>query len=54
MKKWSEQWMDDKVAEWHASDSDLELHEYLGLTWDEYGLWLTNPRQFYREREVDY
>lgn len=24
------------VAEWHRSDSDLPIHEFLGMSWDEY------------------
>lgn len=24
------------IAEWHDSDSGLDLHEYLGWTWEEY------------------
>ncbi len=29
----------DYIAEWHNGDSIEELHEYLGMTWDEYGHW---------------
>lgn len=32
----------NKVEEWHRSDSDLELHEYLGWTFEEYALWVSN------------
>jgi hypothetical protein len=35
--------IDDYVDEWHDSDSDLEIYSYLGMTPDEYSLWLTNP-----------
>ncbi|MFC5668189.1 hypothetical protein ACFP3U_35150 [Kitasatospora misakiensis] len=28
--------LDDFVDAWHDGDSDLPLHEYLGMTWDEY------------------
>lgn len=32
--------IDDLVHEWHTSpDDNGELHEYLGMTWEEYGLW---------------
>jgi hypothetical protein len=34
---------DEFVARWHDSDSDEELHEFLGLTWDEYALWTERP-----------
>jgi hypothetical protein len=30
-------WHDDSVSE------DVELYEYLGMTWQEYSLWITNP-----------
>lgn len=32
--------IDDLVDEWHKGDSDLPLHEYLGMTWDEYQAWV--------------
>ena len=35
---------DDFVARWHDSDSDEDLHEYLGLSWDEYALWTEQPQ----------
>lgn len=35
--------IDDFVYDWHVSDSELELHEYLGMTTREYGIWLTRP-----------
>jgi hypothetical protein len=40
--------MDDYVDAWHglsddAPEASLELHEYLGLTWDEYRRWGTHP-----------
>ncbi|MEU6228328.1 hypothetical protein [Streptomyces sp. NPDC047042] len=35
--------IDSYVDSWHESDSDLELHDYLGLTWDEYRLWVEKP-----------
>lgn len=30
--------IDDWVEEWHRSDTDLELHKWLGLTFDEYAV----------------
>lgn len=30
----------ERIAEWHASDSPLPLHEYLGMTWDQYHRWV--------------
>ncbi|MHA7809286.1 MAG: hypothetical protein ACX933_05720 [Marinobacter adhaerens] len=36
--------IDDFVDRWHEDeDTDLELHEYLGMTWDEYSVWATKP-----------
>jgi len=35
--------IDDFVYDWHVSDSELELHEYLGMTLREYSVWLTHP-----------
>ncbi|MFN5725162.1 MAG: hypothetical protein ACK48D_00175 [Pseudanabaena sp.] len=37
--------IDDYIDEWHDSDSDinLELHEFLGMSWEEYSLWAVKP-----------
>jgi len=36
--------IDDYISEWHeGAGEDQELHEYLGLTWEEYSLWGTRP-----------
>lgn len=32
--------IDDFVDEWHESDLDCEIYEYLGLTQEEYFLWV--------------
>ena len=32
--------IDDAVDAWHHACSGLELHEFLGLTWAEYGGWV--------------
>ncbi len=32
--------IDDYVAKWHESDSDISLEEYLGMSGDEYNAWL--------------
>lgn len=34
---------DDAVSEWHHSDSELELHEFLGLTWQQYRFVIRYP-----------
>jgi len=36
--------VDDYVDAWHDDTSDnAELYQYLGMTWQEYSLWVTNP-----------
>lgn len=35
--------IDDYVAEWHRSDSAESLHEYLGMTFNEYMRWIQEP-----------
>ncbi|MHA0318230.1 hypothetical protein ACXY7D_06405 [Sphingomonas melonis] len=35
--------IDDYVDGWHESDSTQELHEFLGMRWDEYTLWVAHP-----------
>jgi hypothetical protein len=32
--------IDDLIDEWHESNSELPLHEYLGLTWEQYKHWI--------------
>jgi len=32
----TEQEIDDKITEWHSSDSQLTIYEYLGMTWEQY------------------
>lgn len=34
--------MDDFIDEWHDGDYHNELHEFLGMSWDEYGSWLAD------------
>lgn len=35
--------IDDFIDSWHEGDSNLSLHEFLGMTRDEYEIWLKNP-----------
>lgn len=35
--------IDNYVDKWHEGDSHLLLHEFLGMTCDEYSLWLDSP-----------
>jgi hypothetical protein len=34
---------DDKIDEWHNSDTPLSLYEYLGLTLKKFKIWLKTP-----------
>lgn len=36
--------IDEFVDQWHNGTSPLELHEFLGMTKDEYSLWVTHPQ----------
>lgn len=40
--------IDDFIEKWSNGQDghDQELHEYLGMTWDEYSLWGTKPSIF--------
>lgn len=35
--------IDDWIETWHTQQTEAELHEYLGLSIDEYGQWLKTP-----------
>ncbi len=37
----TEEEFEEKCAEWHTSDSDLPLHEFLGMTEDDYWDYVT-------------
>jgi hypothetical protein len=46
----------DYVEKWHQARDESELHEYLGLSWDEYRLWVERPeslRLIVGARELD-
>jgi hypothetical protein len=36
--------VDDYVDAWHSDPSTEDLHSYLGMTWDEYSVWVEKPR----------
>ena len=40
--KLTQEQIDDKVDEWHNSNTNMLLHEYLGMTWDEYKEYIEN------------
>ena len=35
--------IDDFIDEWHEGEGDEDLHEFLGMSWEEYALWVSNP-----------
>jgi hypothetical protein len=35
--------IDDYVDAWHRTPQGVELHEFLGMSKEEYALWLRNP-----------
>jgi hypothetical protein len=36
--------IDDWIRRWHAGEgAEHELHEFLGMTWDEYCVWVEQP-----------
>lgn len=35
--------IDNSIDEWHKHTGDVELYEYLGMSRQEYGAWVTNP-----------
>lgn len=35
--------IDEYIDEWHDGDSELPLHDYLGMSWDEYAAWIESP-----------
>ena len=35
--------IDDFVDRWHENDSDLSIHEFLGMTREEYLSWVKDP-----------
>ncbi len=35
--------IEDFIEEWHESDSTEEVHEFLGMTFEEYSLWVADP-----------
>lgn len=40
----AERIMNDMIDAWHDGAGDgLELHEYLGMTWEEYAAWVEAP-----------
>lgn len=47
--------IDDFIDEWHESDSNEEVYEYLGMTFEEYSLWVENDsilKTIFYSREI--
>lgn len=42
MKKVTNKNIDDLIDAWHDSHSPLALHEWLGLTWEQFKYWVEN------------
>lgn len=41
MRRLSEEELDERIDAWHNGDGDdLELHEYLGVSWQDYAAWV--------------
>lgn len=36
--------IDDFIEEWHSGSYDCSLHEFLGMTEQQYALWLQSPQ----------
>jgi hypothetical protein len=41
--------VEEFVAAWHEGSSTVELHAFLGMTWDEYRLWASDPAYLSRD-----
>lgn len=45
--------IEDFITQWHdyvdktPPEEEMSLHDYLGLTWEEYALWVENPGKLY-------
>lgn len=39
--------IEDFVERWHETDADGELHEFLGMSWEEYSLWVAHADNIY-------
>jgi len=42
--KETEESIDDYIDEWHEGDSELPLHEYLGMTLEQYSFWVKTTK----------
>lgn len=44
----SEEALNNAIDDWHQDPDDRKLFEYLGMTSDEFGEWMTNPEALSR------
>ena len=44
--------LDDFLEEWHRSNSNEEINEYLGLTEEQYYMWCDDPSKLKRELDI--
>jgi len=35
--------IDDYIDQWHGKGTGMSLHQFLGLSWPEYALWVERP-----------
>lgn len=40
--------IDYYIDQWHTGNSDLPLHTYLGMSWEEYKAWIESPDSLLR------
>jgi putative heme iron utilization protein len=38
--------IDNYIEQWHNSNSEKSLHEFLGMSWEEYSLFIKDPKFF--------
>jgi hypothetical protein len=38
--------IDDAIDYWHHENTNIKLHEFLGMTQDEYDVFVTSPNMF--------
>jgi hypothetical protein len=37
--------INDKIDKWHDGEYECSLHEFLGMTFAEYSIWVTDEKQ---------
>jgi hypothetical protein len=42
--------LDDLIDEWHESDTDMPLHEYLGMSKEEYKRFVENDESAIKDK----